>query len=534
MPEDKLAVQLLQRLSEMRSERSLWEREWQDIRDLVRPNTMDFQRMALPGYQRYDMIYDGTAMEACEQLGSGLHSHLTNPAEPWFAVSVMGGQYRRNTRVRQWLEEVTEVIYEEYKNEDTNLHTSLHENYQDLAAFGTTSLNQEWDPAEQHLVFRADALASCYFAENHNGRIDTSKICRGMTKRQLHQKFGQLPKEIMEDDNQNRMWKVVHCVYPRTDRDAYKVDRYNKPFASVWVCEDTKQTLHESGYDSFPNHVSRWVKLANEVYGRGPAHKCLPDIKMLNAMDKTILKAAQKIVDPPLQLPDEGFLMPIKTHPGGLIMYEAGTQDRVEALETKGNIPIGLELTQQKRDHIRESFYADWLRMEKENVEMTAFEVADRREEKLRLMNPMLARQEAELLGPLIRRSYQLLRQAGRFSAPPPELQGMKLVLIFVSAASRAQLSVRALSMSRYVQDILPFAQVNPAILDVIDLDKFAQEMAIARGTPTTILRTPEAIAAIRAKREQEEQMQAVAAGAEPVTAAIKNLAEATNISRQG
>ena len=42
----------------------------------------------------------------------------------------------------------------------------------------------------------------------------------------------------------------------------------------------------------------------------------LADIKMLNRMSEVTIRAAQKQVDPPLLVPDDGFMLPVRTIPG--------------------------------------------------------------------------------------------------------------------------------------------------------------------------------------------------------------------------
>src|SRR3546814_4077959 len=73
-----------------------------------------------------------------------------------------------------------------------------------------------------------------------------------------------------------------------------------------------------------PYMVPRWSKDAGEIYGRSPGWNALPDQKMLNEMSRTVLKAAQKAVDPPLMVADDGVLMPLRTHPGGINVVRAG------------------------------------------------------------------------------------------------------------------------------------------------------------------------------------------------------------------
>ena len=84
-------------------------------------------------------------------------------------------------------------------------------------------------------------------------------------------------------------------VFPRKDNDAYGGIKVKKAYASIWVLLKDKEIITEGGFDSFPYHTARWTKLAGETYGRSPAMTCLPDIRMVNMMSKTIIKAVQLV-----------------------------------------------------------------------------------------------------------------------------------------------------------------------------------------------------------------------------------------------
>ena len=100
----------------------------------------------------------------------------------------------------------------------------------------------------------------------------------------------------------------------------------NMDFISCHVHEESGALLRESGFREFPYVVPRYLKSSsNEIYGRSPAMNALPDVKMLNTMSKTTIKAAQKQIDPPLMVPDDGFVLPVRTVPGGLNFYRYGT-----------------------------------------------------------------------------------------------------------------------------------------------------------------------------------------------------------------
>jgi hypothetical protein len=499
MNDDPKAQQVVQRFSELKSERSLYERTWQDIRELVRPGTTDFNRVTSPGNTRTESIYDGTAPEALEELASGLHSYLTNPADRWFSLEVQDmRQIEDDPDALLWLEQVSDIIYNEYSNEMTGFNTSLHECYMDIGAFGTCVLNQEWDSKEGHLVFRTHPLATAYIDEGHAGRVDTMYRCLMRTRRQMEQEFG-------------------------------KVDAKNMKYASCWVNEDYGHTLKESGYKSFPYHVPRWMKLADEIYGRGPAITCLPDIRMLNRMEFTMIKAAQKATDPPLIVPNDGFVLPIRTAPGSIIFKEPGS-DEVQTLEHKGNFPISMEMSEQKRNFIRKCFFSDVMRLEMKKERQTAFEIHERIEQQLRALAPMLGRLASELLGPGLERSYELLHAANRFPEAPPSLQRQRLKLVYISTAARAQKSMKATTAGRWVQEMVPVAQIDPTVFESVNWAEYAKVTSMDRGVTRTIFFTPQEQAAIKAQRQQAQQMAAAAEIAKPASEAVKNIAQANSL----
>jgi DNA-binding ferritin-like protein len=66
--------------------------------------------------------------------------------------------------------------------------------------------------------------------------------------------------------------------------------------------------------------------------------------------------------------------------------------------------------------------------------------------------------------------------------------------------------------------------------MDAVDLDKVAEQLAIARGTPRTILRSPEERAKIREAKQQMQAAAQMADIAEPASKAVKNIADAQGI----
>jgi hypothetical protein len=526
---DPKAVAVIARFDAQKSERSNWETNWQDIRDLVRPTTTDFNRREQSGFSRVDNVYDGTAREASKELAAALHSYMSSPTERWFEIQATPDiELARDPQAIAWSEQVADAIYGQYCNDRTGLTSALHESYLDISAFGNCIVYQDWDGDSQALHFRTHPLSACYFEEDYYGRINSISRCLPMTYDQVIGQFGPVLGEEFSKDKQRR-WEVIHAVYPREQRDYGKQDSKNMPYASCWVLKDKKLVLRESGYAEFPYHVGRWNKIAGEQYGRGPADDCLPDIRMLNRMEYTMIKAAKKAVEPPLQLTSDGFLIPpdgISTGANDILYREPGTEP-AQYLEFRGNIPWGEEKVQQKRDFIRQCFYADWVKLMPKKERQTAYEISELVEQQLRMMAPMLGRLQTELLGPMIVRSYNLLREHNRLPKPPAQLEGATLRIAYMSAAARAQVGSKATLIGRYIQELVPLAQISPTVMDAVDADQVAQELANLRGVSRRVLRTSDQIDEIRASRQQAEQMQQMAAVAEPASKALLNVAKA-------
>jgi len=470
-PEEQVG-QIVQRLEALESYRAPWESMWQDCTDYVNPRRGDFKaKQARGSATRFDKVFDSTAPLANEQLASGLHGHLTNTAERWFSLRVPG--IEPTDSMSRWLQSTVDMMFERTFNvASSNFITAVHELYMDLGSYGTGVFFTEDRPGKS-IGFRTFHLADCFVMENHEGVIDTVYRKYKHTARQLVQLYGPvLPKKIMDIAAKSpfQEFTCVHAVEPRADLNYDKKDKDSMPWKSCYVLVEEKLLLKEGGYQEFPYMVPRWSKTSGEIYGRSPSMTCMPDIKMVNEMMKTTIRAAQKATDPPLMVPDDGFMMPLRTIPGGLNYYRSGTADKIEPLIGGERPDIGLDFIESRREHISKAFHVDWM-MLKEGPQMTATEVLQRQEEKMRLMGPMVGRVQSEFLGPMIERIFALMLRRGELPQAPQELEGVDLQIDYVSPIARAQKSTLVFNFSRFLEQMTPLAQMKPEIFDNIDAD---------------------------------------------------------------
>jgi len=204
-------------------------------------------------------------------------------------------------------------------------------------------------------------------------------------------------------------------------------------------------------------------------------------------------------------VPDDGFAMPIRTTPGSLNFYRSGTRDRMEPLNIGANNPLGLNMEEQRRNAIRQAFYVDQLLLG-QGPTMTATEVLQRNEEKMRLLGPVLGRLQAELLQPMIQRSFALLLRAGALPTPPDELQGQEVDIEYVSPLAKAQKMTDLQSMLRGFETMLQMSQVAP-VMDYLDQDKLVQYVVETTGMPARIIKSTDQV-----QRERRQKAEAAAA----------------------
>jgi hypothetical protein len=499
-----IVSQLDRRYRTLQSQRSNWEKHWQELADYMLPRKADIVKKRTQGDKRTDLIYDGTAIHAVELLASSLHGMLTSPSTPWFSMRYRDAALQRDDAANEWLELCMDQMYQHFNR--SNFQQEIHELYYDLVVFGTAAFYV--DSEGDGLRFASRHIAEICISEDPSGRVDTVYRKFKLSARAIAMQFGEdkMP-PVVEKDVKNDPYKeheVIHAVFPRGEAKGPLAK--DKPVASVYYLADGLGLLSEGGFDEFPFMVPRFVKDSVSNYGRSPAMTALPDVKMLNKMSETTIKAAQKQIDPPLMAPDDGFVLPIRTTPGSLNFYRSGTRDRLEPLNIGANNPLGLNMEEQRRNAIRQAFYVDQLLLG-QNQTMTATEVLQRNEEKMRLLGPVLGRLQAELLQPLISRSFALLLRAGLLPAPPEELQGQDIDIEYVSPLAKAQKLTDLQSMLRGFEIMLQVSQVAP-VMDYLDDDKLVQYLVEVTGMPARVIKSQDEVNRMR-RQQAEQQAQA-------------------------
>ena len=142
-----------------------------------------------------------------------------------------------------------------------------------------------------------------------------------------------------------------------------------------------------------------------------------------------------------------------------------------------------------------------------QDVRMTATEVMQRNEEKMRLLAPVLGRLQAEMLQPLITRSFNIMLRKGLLPQPPISLQGQTVDIEYVSPLARSQRNGDVQAILRTLEIITPLAQMLP-VMDYLDTDKLVKHVTDVLGVPRKVLRSDQEVAAIREQQQEAAAQQ--------------------------
>jgi len=502
-----LSKELKDNLSKLQSKRQTWESHWQEVANYMLPRKSDINVERTRGDKRNVQIFDGTAVHSLELLASSLHGMLTSNANRWFQLRFKEAVLNDSDEAREWLEDATDKMYIAFQR--SNFQTEIFENYHDLIAFGTSCLFIEEDK-DDIIAFSARHIKEIYITENQKGFVDTIYRKFKLTAKAALERFG---KENVSRDILTKFQKtpfddveIVHVVKPRNIFNPRKLDKQNMPFQSIYMEYESGHIISIGGFREFPYVVPRYLKASNEIYGRSPGMNSLPDVKVLNKMVEVSLKAAQKQVDPPLLVADDAVILPIRTSPGSINYFRSGSRDTIQPLNIGANNPLGLNMEDQRRNAISRAFHVDQLLIQ-ENRTMTATEVMQRNQEKMKILGPVIGRLQQELLQPLIIRVFNIMLRNKLFVEAPEILENQEIDIEYVSPVAIAQKGAELESIMRGLELFGSISQIAP-VTDYLDENGLVKKIINVLGLPAKIIKSDKEVEELRAVRQQEQAAQ--------------------------
>lgn len=529
MPDRKeLHDSILRRWTQLKTERAPYVDQWLEISRFITPASGRFLSQDSPtnlSRSRWNRIYNNTAIRAANILAAGLMSGMTDPASQWFALTTGDPKLDSSPAVKQYVDDVQRIMEMAFTR--TNTYQALHHGWREVGTMGVMAIVILEDPVNG--FYCVPLVAGEYaIGVNFRGEPDTLYRRFSMTAGQLVSKYGRkvVGRNVLMCYDQkefDKRFRVIHAIEPRFDRDPTKIDNRNMPWRSVVMLLDGNDEgdgiLEESGYNEFPAVVGRWGASGSDIYSEeAPGMVALGDVKQLQHQELQKGNALDYQVDPPKILPTSAKDKEIDFLPGGISYVDVPTSSH--QVQSAFNVNLNLQhLTADMAEvmqRINQAFNVDlFLMLSGSTKNMTATEVAERHEEKLMMLGPVLSRLNHEVLRPLIERCFNILQRAGQIPPAPPELVGQQLNIEYTSMLARSQRAIRANGLTQFLGMVGQIAQFKPEVLTKINpfqaVNEYADYYSVA---PSVVVPDEEAQAAIQAQQQaaqqqaQAEQMQ--------------------------
>ena len=537
------------RYENMKTERSTYMPLWRELSDYHLANRGRFLVSDRnKANKRNTRQVNNTSHLSARTLASGMMAGITSPSRPWFRLGTTDDRLSESAAVKQWLHDVQTVMYSVFAA--SNTYTSLHALYGELGVFGTSAMGV-FEDFENVIRCKTYTVGSYAIALNGEDLVDTFYREYQLTVAQCVKEFGlkncsQSVQEQWSKGNTENWITVMFLIEPNDDRDNNSPLARDLPFRAAYYevnnesrpnqvnSSNNDQFLKQSGFNEFSVLTPRWDVVGEDVYASDcPGMTTLGDTKSLQLGAKRLYQAVDKVVSPPLQGPSE-LRNKINGHhlKPNEIVYTTGDNKLDTIYKFQPDLNAIESVNNEAENRIQRGFYEDLFLMlaNSDRRQITAREVAEKHEEKLLMLGPVLERLHTELLGPLIDRTFNILQRGGVLPPPPEELQNVELNVEYVSVLAQAQRLVSLGSLERLSGYVASLSEIWPEARNKFDAAQSIDDYSEALGTNPKVVRSDDDAEALT-EADRQAAAQAQAAEQAQVMADVAKTASDTDIN---
>lgn len=507
---------LIDRYNRLRSVRDgFWINVFREVRKYCYPTYSDY---LTEGGTRGQYLFDTTAVEARERLAAGMYNWMAPPDQRWFEIVPQDDRLAADEEVKEYFAKITKRVA--FAMANSNWSSVLVEALNNLACGLDAIVYCEDGGTDSVLNFRSFPVETVCYSFDSKGKVDTVFREVEMTARQIVIQFqeGNIPDEIRRESADpalmDKKYRLLHAVYPRSDRREDLADNVNMPVADVYIDMQRKVCLSESGFEEHPFAVCHFQKSDNETYGRGPGLNKLPDIKMLNRMRQAYILAVEHQADPSYLVPDGSLVNnEFNRNPGAVIIYKPDVNNaKPEVLPNHANVLKMQQDIEAEREKIRMGFFVDIFDPLGDLKQITATEAQIRNEGKMVPFAPIAGNLHSDLFRVIIHRVFGILQRRGLLPDPPGLMgESPEYKIEFVSKIALSIKKIEAVAWLQTEASLSHLMQLDPGIADNFDFDEIARNVALVNGVSPEWVRSVKDRDLIRQDRTAAQQEQQAA-----------------------
>lgn len=538
------------RILGLRVNRYSWWTHWRELADYLLPRRYKWiitpNQMAR-GSPINQHILDSTGTLAARNLAAGLMTGINNPTKPWIKLKINHIDSTQTSPTSLWLAECERLLH--LICAESNWYVSQAMLYFDLVVFGTgVKITYEdfenvatcFNPCagEYYLENGPDNVANClgreftYTISQTIEEFGVENCSQTLQDAWLNRDASQLSREII----------VAHMIEPNSEPRRFGIPEKFKwrEVYFEWGGSASQQggssgvrgILRKRGFYEKPFSAYRWDLVSNDAYGRSPGMDALPDVKQLQLESRRKAQAIDKMVNPPMVADIQLKNQPASLLPGGVTYVSGMTTGKVGfAPVYQVNPPVKdmVEDLNEVRQRIKEIFFNPLFQTISQfetRSNVSATEIDARRAESLIMLGPVFERIYHEGLTVDVERLFGMAARAGILPPAPPEIAGAAINIEFVSMLEIAQEAAATSGIERIFALLGNLGGIDPAAMDNVDIDFGLDKMSSLLNNDPRLIRSPEALASIRQRREQQAEQQQRAAQAEQLAKSAKVASE--------
>ena len=510
--------QIMEREAKAQARKDEWRSIYEDCYEFALPQRnlySGFYEGGVAGQNKMVRVFDSTAIHATQRFANRIQAGLFPPYKKWCRLeagsSIPQDKLEQATKV---LDAYTERMFETLRQ--TNFDLAIGEFLLDLCVGTAVMMIMPGDevtpirftPVPQYLVA---------FEEGPFGTVDNVYRKLRMKGEAIKQEYpdANIPTHIQQEID-NAPDKDIDLI------DAVIFDKDMGVFNYHVIWPGKNHELVQRTMKSNPFVVARYMKVAGEVYGRGPLVTAIPDIKTLNKTLELVLKNASIAVAGVYTAADDGILNPnnVQIKPGSVIAVarNGGPQGpSLMPLARSSDFNLSQIIINDLRMNIKKILMDDTLPPDNMSAR-SATEIAERTRELATNLGSAFGRLINETMIPVVTRILFVMDQMALIDMPL-RVNGLEVKVTPVSPLSQAQKLQEVQDAMQYTQIAMGMGPTGSATVSVTRLLQFVAERM---GIDSRIIATQEEQMAFFKQMQQQQmaEQQAVMAQQAPQGAA--------------
>ena len=430
---------ILKRYEMAQRRKDNWRQIYEDCYEFALPqrNLYDgyYEGGGSPGQNKMARVFDSTAINSTQRFANRIQSGLFPPYANWCRLEPGSDiPAARRLEAQAALDIYADKMFSLLRQ--TNFDLAMGEFLLDLAVGTAVMLVQ---PGDEVTPIRFTAVPQYLVAieEGAHGKVDN-------IYRRIRLKGEAITQHWPDIEIPERLQRIIE-EHPTNEIEMleatiYEADEGEYCYYVIWP--EGKDIMLERKMKSSPWIVARYMKVAGEVYGRGPLVTAIPDIKTLNKTLELLLKNASISIAGVYTAADDGVLNPqaVSIRPGAIIPVarNGGPQgESLRALPRTGDFNVSQIVINDLRMNIKKIMMDDTLPPDNMSAR-SATEVSHKISELAQNLGSAFGRLINETMIPLISRILYVMDERGLIEMPL-KVNGLEVKVTPVSPIAQAQ-----------------------------------------------------------------------------------------------